>query len=82
MRRAAYALVGALAVIGALVVAPAGTKTYSIEKIRFLKPDVAVVQVRPLSTGGNLGTYVMSKESGKWLTVSFTNVGYQLRPSR
>jgi uncharacterized protein (TIGR02246 family) len=63
-------------------------KTYIIEKMRFIKPDVAVVQVRSLSTGpgsacrgcGNLGTYVMSKESGKWLVVSFTNVGYELDP--
>lgn len=62
--------------------APAGAKTYTIEKIRFLKPDVAVVQVRSVSTGGNLGTYVMTKESGKWLVVSFTNVGYPLRASR
>lgn len=59
--------------------APAGRKTHTVEKIRFLKPDVAVAQVRSLSTGGNLGTYVMSKESGEWLVVSFTNVGYLFR---
>ena len=55
-------------------------KTYTVEKIRFIKPDVAVVQVRSLSAVGNLGTYVMVKESGDWRTVSFTNVGYALRP--
>jgi uncharacterized protein (TIGR02246 family) len=53
-------------------------KTYTIKKIRFLKPDVAVVQVRSLSTVGNLGTYVMNKQSEKWLVVSFTNVEYKL----
>ncbi|HLO60317.1 MAG TPA: SgcJ/EcaC family oxidoreductase [Bacteroidales bacterium] len=54
-------------------------KTYTIEKIRFIKPDVAVVQVRSISSVGNIGTYVMSKEKGKWLVVSFTNVEYQLQ---
>lgn len=53
-------------------------KTYTIEKIRFIKPDVAVVHVRSLSTVGNIGTYVMSKETGAWLVVSFTNVEYAL----
>ena len=63
--------------------APAGTKNHTVEKVRFLKPDVAVVQVRSLSPGGgNLGTYVMSKTSGTWLVVSFTNVGYQPKPDR
>src|SRR5688572_18370452 len=56
-------------------------KTYTIEKIRFIKPDVAVVHVRSLSTVGNIGTYVMSKDSGRWLVVSFTNVEYQLSPT-
>src|SRR5687767_1227493 len=58
-------------------------KTFTIEKIRFVKPDVAVIQVRSLSIPcgcGNLGTYVMSKESGKWLVLSFTNVEYDLDP--
>jgi uncharacterized protein (TIGR02246 family) len=49
-------------------------KTYTIEKIRFVKPDVAVIQVRSLSTVCNIGTYVMTKQSGKWLVISFTNV--------
>ena len=59
-------------------IAPAGTKTYTVEKIRFVKPDVAVVQVRSISMVGNLGTYVMTKENGTWLVVSFTNVNYEL----
>jgi len=53
-------------------------KTYTVEKVRFIKPDVAVVQVRSLSTVGNIGTYVMTKQSGEWLVVSFTNVEYAL----
>jgi len=58
-------------------------KTYTIEKIRFIKPDVAVIQVRSLSKPcacGNLSTFVMTKESGKWLVVSFANVEYKLDP--
>ena len=55
-------------------------KTYTVEKIRFLKPDVAVIQVRSLSTVGNIGTYVMTRQNDKWLVVSFTNVGYSLNP--
>jgi uncharacterized protein (TIGR02246 family) len=55
-------------------------KTYTIEKIKFLKPDVAIVQVRSISAVGNIGTYVLSKDSGKWLVVSFTNVEYKLQP--
>ena len=50
-------------------------KNYTIEKIRFLKPDVAVIQVSTQGTGGpNLGTYVMEKQKEGWVTVSFTNV--------
>ena len=50
-------------------------KTYRVEKIRFLKPDVAIVQVSSHSINGdNLGTYVMEKQKDGWLTVSFTNV--------
>jgi uncharacterized protein (TIGR02246 family) len=53
-------------------------KTYTVEKIRFIKPDVAVVHVRSLSAVGNIGTYVMTKPRGQWLVVSFTNVEYAL----
>ena len=55
-------------------------KTYTVEKIRFLKPDVALIHVRSLSTVRNIGTYVMARQNGKWLVVSFTNVGYSLTP--
>jgi uncharacterized protein (TIGR02246 family) len=53
-------------------------KVHTVEKIRFLKPDVAVVQVRSISKIGNIGTYVMTKQNGRWLVVSFTNVEYPL----
>lgn len=56
-------------------------KTYTVEKIRFVRPDVAVAHVRSLSTVGNIGTYVLAKDAGQWLVVSFTNVGYELRPT-
>jgi uncharacterized protein (TIGR02246 family) len=50
-------------------------KKYTVEKIRFLKPDVAIIQVAAQGTGGpNLGTYVMEKQKEGWVTVSFTNV--------
>lgn len=61
--------------------ARASQKTFTIEKIRFVKPDVAVAQVRSLSAVGNIGTYVLTKATGQWLVVSFTNVGYELTPT-
>jgi uncharacterized protein (TIGR02246 family) len=54
-------------------------KDYTIEKMRFIKPDVAVVTVRSVSQfGGNIGTYVMTKDTGRWLVVNFTNVVYKV----
>jgi hypothetical protein len=47
--------------------------------MRFLKPDVVVVTVRSVSQpGGNIGTYVMTKDTGQWLVVNFTNVVYKI----
>ena len=53
-------------------------KTITVEKVRFIKPDVAVAIVRQVSTVGNVGTFVLSKDSDKWLIVSFANVPYKL----
>lgn len=56
-------------------------KTITIEKVKFIKPDVAMAIVRQISKVGNLGMYILSKEKGKWLVVSFANVPYTLKPT-
>lgn len=58
-------------------------KKFVIEKIRFLKPDVAIAQVSSESQNGlNLGTFVLEKQKEGWLTVSFTNVAPHDPPSK
>ena|ERR1700742_4985901 len=50
-------------------------KNYTIEKVRLIKPDVAVVQVLSVSQNGpNLGTFVLEKQQEGWMTVSFANI--------
>ena len=55
-------------------------KDYKIEKIRFLTPEAAVAQVSSQSEVKNLGTYVLQKQNGTWLVVSFTNTDVHKPP--
>jgi len=63
-------------------------KRISVEKLRFVRPDVAVVHVRGRNTDrdgkllegdkGSIGVLVMVKERGKWWIVAGQNT--EVRP--
>ena len=59
------------------------TVTYTVEQIRFLRPDVAVVHIvgdmkdqgDTTQSGKGRITLVMTKEKGKWMIATFQNTG-------
>lgn len=51
-----------------------GEKKHVVEKIKFLRPDVAVAIVHTTSTRNrDVSTWVLTKESNRWLVANFHN---------
>lgn len=60
------------------------TVTFSVEKIRFLSPDIAIAVIRRTyhyekETSNAIGTSVFQRINGEWLTAAFQNTTVQRR---